>query len=207
MTVFFDSDQIRRGGNIDRHNWRFMRKLAADVINSNPYRYALTRDGRLVESKLPAAVQVDLSSQLQRPDEPKTAAQAGLSSNNHRQRKPGPSPPDGLKTAAQRSTTIAAAAILGIKSRKLQAMSQRGEIPGAAKLGRQWTYDLAKLHRFVEQQEQATCQNEKPRRAATGATEFSMPSFRSGGDKSGGRLGQMIRQLQKRVAKQSKSEH
>ena len=94
MTVFFDSDQIRRGGNIDRHNWRFMRKLAADVINSNPYRYALTRDGRLVESKLPAAVQVDLSSQLQRklrqtpPDEPKTAAQADPLSTGHRRRVP-----------------------------------------------------------------------------------------------------------------------
>jgi len=91
---------------------------------------------------------------------------------------------------------------------KLQAMSARGEIPGAAKLGRQWTYDLAKLRRFVEQQEQATkCQNEKPRPAATGATGFSMPSFKSGGSKSGGRLGQMIQQLQKRVAKQSKSGH
>src|SRR5215468_1248098 len=73
--------QIKRA-NIDRHNWQFMRKLAVDFINSNPYRYALTCDGLLVESKLPAAVQVDLSSQLQRklrqtpPDEPKTAAQA-----------------------------------------------------------------------------------------------------------------------------------
>ena len=86
---------IVRQANNDRHNWQFIRKLAADVINSNPYRYALTRDGRLVESKLPAAVQVDLSSQLQRklrqppPDEPKTAAQAdSLSVVGHRQRVP-----------------------------------------------------------------------------------------------------------------------
>jgi len=83
---------IVRQANNDRHNWQFIRKLAADVINSNPYRYALTRDGRLVESKLPAAVQVDLSSQLQRklrqtpPDEPKTAAQADPLSPGHRQR-------------------------------------------------------------------------------------------------------------------------
>ena len=92
MTVSFDSDQIKRGGNIDRHNWQFMRKLAVDFINSNPYRYALTRDGRLVESKLPAAVQADLSSQLQRklrqspPDGLKTAAQADPLSVGHRQR-------------------------------------------------------------------------------------------------------------------------
>jgi len=116
---------------------------------------------------------------------------------------------DGLRPPAEaaRGTSIEAAVILGIKPRKLQAMSQRGEIPGAAKIKRQWTYDLAKLRRFVEQQEQATCQNEKPRPGATGATGFSMPSFRSGGDRSGGRLGQMIQQLQKRVAKQSKSGH
>jgi len=85
---------IVRQANNDRHNWQFIRKLAADVINSNPYRYALARDGRLVESKLPAAVQVDLSSQLQRklrqtpPDEPKTAAQADPLSPGHRQRVP-----------------------------------------------------------------------------------------------------------------------
>jgi len=85
---------IVRQANNDRHNWQFIRKLAADVINSNPYRYALTRDGRLVESKLPAAVQVDLSSQLQRklrqtpPDEPKTAAQADPLSTGHRRRVP-----------------------------------------------------------------------------------------------------------------------
>src|SRR5215472_14156912 len=47
-----------------------------------------------VESKLPAAVQVDLSSQLQRklrqtpPDEPKTAAQADPLSTGHRRRVP-----------------------------------------------------------------------------------------------------------------------
>ena len=85
---------IVRQANNDRHNWQFIRKLAADVINSNPYRYALARDGRLVESKLPAAVQVDLSSQLQRklrqtpPDEPKTAAQADPLSTGHRRRVP-----------------------------------------------------------------------------------------------------------------------
>jgi hypothetical protein len=115
-------------------------------------------------------------------------------------------PPDGLLTPAERGTTIEAAAILGLKPRKLQAMSQRGEIPGAAKLGRQWTYDLAKLRRFVEQQEQA-CQNEKPRPAATGAEKFSGARFRLKASGSGGRLGQMIRQSQRRAAKQAKNVH
>jgi hypothetical protein len=107
----------------------------------------------------------------------------------------------------ERGTAADAAAILGLKPRKLQAMAARSEIPGAAKLGRQWTFDLAELRRFVEQREQETkCRgSEKRRPAATGATGFSMPSFKSGGDKSGGRLGQMIQQLQRRVDKQSKS--
>src|SRR5262245_9560394 len=66
------------------------------------------------------------------------------------------------RSPVERGRAKQAAAILGLKSRKLQAMSQRGEIPGAAKIKRQWTYDLAKLRRFVEQQEQTTkCQNEK----------------------------------------------
>src|SRR5215472_7250190 len=56
---------------------------------------------------------------------------------------------------SERGTAKQAAAILGLKPRKLQAMSQRGEIPGAAKLGRQWTYDLTKLCGFIEQRERA----------------------------------------------------
>jgi hypothetical protein len=145
-------------------------------------------------------------------------------------RKPRQPPPDGLKTAAQaaaklncsiktlnshiassppsdeaeRVTAKQAAAILGVKSRKLQAMSQRGEIPGAAKLGRQWTYDLAKLRGFVEQREQA-CQNEKPRLGATGAAEFYGAKFRLKASASGGRLRQMIQQSQRRAAKRAKS--
>jgi hypothetical protein len=43
--------------------------------------------------------------------------------------------------------------ILGLKLRELRAMSQAGKIPGAAKIGRQWTCNLAKLRHYVEQQE------------------------------------------------------
>jgi hypothetical protein len=56
----------------------------------------------------------------------------------------------------ERVGTAEAASILGVKPRKLQAMSQRNEIPGAAKIGRQWTYDQAKLRQFIERQEQVT---------------------------------------------------
>lgn len=107
---------------------------------------------------------------------------------------------------SERGTAADAAAILGFKPRKLQAMSQRGKIPGAAKLGRLWTYDLAKLRSFVEQQEQAICQNEKTRPAVTGAGKFSGVKLRSVGSGSGGRLRQMIRQSQRRAAKLAKRE-
>jgi hypothetical protein len=106
-----------------------------------------------------------------------------------------------------RGSVKEAVSVLGLKPRKLQLMSQRGEIPGAAKLGRQWTYDLAKLNRFVEQQEQATiCQSAKPRPDATGAGKFSGAKFKFAGVGSGGRLRQMIRQSQERAAKQAKRE-
>ncbi len=48
--------------------------------------------------------------------------------------------------------------ITGLKHRQLQAMSARGEIPGAAKLGRTWTYDVRKLRTWVRERETATCQ-------------------------------------------------
>jgi hypothetical protein len=118
--------------------------------------------------------------------------------------------PVGLLTPAEaaRGTAKQAAAILGIKPRKLQAMSQRGEIPGAAKLGRQWTYDLAKLRRYVKQQEKETaCQKgARPRPDATGGGIPSGAALRSVGSASGGRLRRMIQQSQKRVGKQAKTE-
>jgi hypothetical protein len=115
-------------------------------------------------------------------------------------------PPAGLRPPAERSSTKQATAILGLKPRKLQAMSQRGEIPGAAKLGRQWTYDLVKLRRFVEQQEKAWQGSARPRPGATGAAIPSGAALRSVGGSCGGRLRQMIQQSQKRVAKRAKRE-
>jgi hypothetical protein len=110
---------------------------------------------------------------------------------------------------AERVTLGQAAAILGLKHRKLQGMAQRGEIPGAAKIGRQWTFDLARLRRFVTQQENVTkCRgNERPRPEPTGAAKSSLAVLKFAGGFSDGRLAQMIRQSQKRVAKQGKREH
>jgi hypothetical protein len=110
---------------------------------------------------------------------------------------------------AERVTLAHAAAILGLKHRKLQGMAQRGEILGAAKFGRQWTFDLAGLRRLVTQQENVTkCRgNERPRPEPTGAAKSSLAALKSAGGFSDGCLAQMIRRSQKRVAKQGKREH
>jgi hypothetical protein len=108
----------------------------------------------------------------------------------------------------ERGSIEKAAAILGLKPRKLQTMSQRGQIPGAAKLGRLWTYDLAKLRQYVDQQEAiTTCQgNAKRHPDATGAAISFGAKPKFVGTASGGRLKRMIQQSQKRVAKRAKRE-
>lgn len=46
----------------------------------------------------------------------------------------------------------------GLTPRGVQAMAARGEIPGAAKIGRVWTFDADKLARWIRAREQATWQ-------------------------------------------------
>ncbi len=48
--------------------------------------------------------------------------------------------------------------ITGLGQRQMQAMSARGEIPGAAKLGGTWTYDIRKLRQWVREKETLICQ-------------------------------------------------
>ena len=112
-----------------------------------------------------------------------------------RQRKPRTVP------HVERCTMPQAMAILGLKNRKVADMAQRGEIPGAAKLRRQWTFDLAKLRCFVTQQEQACHASERPRPDVTGAVIRSGAALRFAANGSGGRLKQAIQRLRKRASK------
>ena len=41
----------------------------------------------------------------------------------------------------------------GLAKRTIQKMAQRGEIPGAAKLGSTWTFDRIKLARWIRNKE------------------------------------------------------
>jgi hypothetical protein len=69
----------------------------------------------------------------------------------------------------ERGTIEAAMAILGLPERSVQDLAARGQIPGAAKFGRRWTFDLEKLRRHVKQKERGQWQNAKRRLDAIGA--------------------------------------
>jgi hypothetical protein len=81
--------------------------------------------------------------------------------------------------------------ILGIPRRTVQQLAKRGKLPGAAKFGRRWTFDIAKLRRLVRDQERrAWRENEKHLRDAIGAAVPSTVALRSTGETSDGRFTQ-----------------
>lgn len=91
-----------------------------------------------------------------------------------------------------------AAAILGLSSRTTQHLAARGEIAGAAKLGRRWTFDLEKLRRLVKQRERETWQDAKPQPDATGAPALFGVGRRYAVGTSAGRFTQVTRRLRGR---------
>src|SRR4051812_7579263 len=80
---------------------------------------------------------------------------------------------------AQRGTIEQAMDILGLPVRTVQDMAARGELPGAAKFGRRWTFDLHRLQRHVRDKERQTWRNAKLRPDATGAAVPSGAALRS----------------------------
>lgn len=54
---------------------------------------------------------------------------------------------------SERIRTTAAAAMLGISRRTVQAMVARGGLPGAAKIGGILTFDSSKLRRYLDGEE------------------------------------------------------
>jgi hypothetical protein len=59
----------------------------------------------------------------------------------------------------ERITIEAAQPLIGLPIRTVQAMAAKGEIPGAAKMRRRWTFDRVKLEGWIVQKEQETWQN------------------------------------------------
>ena len=99
---------------------------------------------------------------------------------------------------SERGTAKQAAAILGVPTRTIQDLAARGEIPGAAKLGRRWTFDLEKLRRLLKQKERETWQHANRQPDVSGGAKLFGGGFRFAGENSDGRFTQVIRRLRGR---------
>lgn len=67
----------------------------------------------------------------------------------------------------ERIRVQAAAAILGVTPRCVQALAARGEVPGACKIGKLWTFDEAALRNWIK--ERSTCPDQKRQGSPSGA--------------------------------------
>ena len=105
----------------------------------------------------------------------------------------------------ERITIEDAQPLIGLPIRTVQAMAAKGEIPGAAKMRRRWTFDRVKLEGWIVHKEQETWQNAQSRRPVViGGGPPSGPPRWSTGEGAGGRLTQVIQRLQKNDAKRAK---
>ena len=64
-----------------------------------------------------------------------------------------------------------AAEMLGITARGVQAMAARGDLPGAAKIGKVWTFDRDKLDRYVAAKEMECASGTYTKGKASGGCE------------------------------------
>jgi ribosomal protein S14 len=97
-----------------------------------------------------------------------------------------------------------AAAILGLSNRKIQDMASRGEIPGAAKFARVWTFDVEKLRRHVQLKERQAWQSGKRLPGAIGAAMPYGGAPRSMDANSGGRFTRVTQRLRGQGARRDR---
>lgn len=64
----------------------------------------------------------------------------------------------------ERIRASAAASILGVEVRTVQALASRGQIPGAAKIGGTWTFDEKALRKFAPKFHQRRSEPNNPRK-------------------------------------------
>jgi hypothetical protein len=118
-------------------------------------------------------------------------------------------PDPGTKPAPERITTAKAAAILGLTYRAVQMMAARGDIPGAAKFGH-YTFDEARLRRYVQDKENELCRRKlrrklKTRRAVSSETEYGGARSSSTKRDIVGRLRQMTVRKRKAAMRRTPS--
>ena len=83
-----------------------------------------------------------------------------------------------------------------------------GDIPGAAKFGDTWTFDVALLDAFVAEKERETWQNgRRPQRAVTGAMARSGAGYKPGVATTDGHFAQTIQKLRASVVKSNVNEY
>lgn len=111
-------------------------------------------------------------------------------------------------TVAERGTIAEAMVITGKRSgRAVRALAAAGEFPGAAKIGGEWTFDLAKLRAYVERKEReclnAAAGSAAPRRTRTGAMASFRAALRLPASKDAGAYEQAMKSLLGRGSRQS----
>ena len=108
----------------------------------------------------------------------------------------------------ERDNIDEAVAILGLSRRFVQERAAAGLLPGAAKFGRRWTFDLAKLREHVKEKEAETWEQAKSlkRRVAVSGTvtPFMDVSAALVRNRSSGHLKQMIQRSRERVTQLEK---
>jgi hypothetical protein len=106
---------------------------------------------------------------------------------------------------AERVNVERAGQILGLATRTVQRMSQRGELPGAALMGRRWTYNEDKLHGYVRNKEREIWHGLKHRLDVSGRVTPSMAASKLKAKPASGRFAQAIQKLRHNGAQRGKN--
>lgn len=80
----------------------------------------------------------------------------------------------GLPERVRAST---AASITGLSLRCVQSLAAQRKIPGSAKLGGAWTFDVAKLRRWIAQREAEGCPEISTAAGQYGGRGFKLPDM------------------------------
>lgn len=98
-------------------------------------------------------------------------------------------------TEPERGQIRDACSILGKKDRTVRALAASGKLPGCARIGGTWTFNLAKLRAYVEFREREAWRSARPQRGVTGAGTRYGAGFRPEAAISDGRYEQTIQKL------------
>ena len=102
---------------------------------------------------------------------------------------------DGVGKGRERGTIDDAVAILGICARTVRQLALFGDLQGAAKIGRRWTFNLERLREYVKQKERELCRGAKHPRERSGGGRFSGDGFKPTVVTSDGRYARTIQSL------------